>query len=105
VLWEVASGLEFLHGRGVLHLDIKPENIYRQGMAGGQDAGGLGGGAHAPTWRDVCLYREDEAELVRDAIGRCRAAVCGCRLPSPCPCSLLHAGYTLGSSCLPGCCV
>lgn len=31
VLWEVASGLEFLHSHGVLHLDIKPENIYRRG--------------------------------------------------------------------------
>lgn len=29
VTWEIASGLEFLHHHGVLHLDIKPENIYR----------------------------------------------------------------------------
>ena len=29
VAWEVASGLHFLHHNGVLHLDIKPENIYR----------------------------------------------------------------------------
>lgn len=40
VLWEVASGLQFLHGNGVLHLDIKPENIYRQ--AGGRGCGGQG---------------------------------------------------------------
>lgn len=29
VAWEVASGLEFLHAHGVLHLDVKPDNIYR----------------------------------------------------------------------------
>ncbi|KDD73110.1 protein kinase, partial [Helicosporidium sp. ATCC 50920] len=34
VAHDVAAGLSFLHASGILHLDIKPENIYRGGVAG-----------------------------------------------------------------------
>jgi tRNA A-37 threonylcarbamoyl transferase component Bud32 len=38
---DVSSGLAFLHAHGVLHLDIKPENLYSA----------LGAGGAAATWR------------------------------------------------------
>ena len=54
VLWEVASGLEFLHAHGVLHLDIKPENIYRS-LTGGWPAQ-QGSAAPLPACLALC-YR------------------------------------------------
>ena len=35
VALEIASGLEFLHRNSVLHLDIKPDNLYRKKAIGG----------------------------------------------------------------------
>lgn len=41
VLWDVSRGLAFLHESGILHLDIKPENIYRD-LAGTWRIGDFG---------------------------------------------------------------
>ena len=41
VVWDVSRGLAFLHESSILHLDIKPENIYRD-LAGAWRIGDFG---------------------------------------------------------------
>ena len=75
-LWAVAcqaaQGLAFLHSHGVMHLDIKPDNIYRsaaglppQGPASAACCGGCAGG----TWRigdfGLAVARGQDGSMVR----------------------------------------
>jgi serine/threonine protein kinase len=57
VVADVASGLQFLHGNGVLHLDIKPENLYTKKATRGTSVWkigdfGLAIGKEATDWEE-----------------------------------------------------
>ncbi|GAB4813157.1 hypothetical protein N2152v2_000203 [Parachlorella kessleri] len=73
VAWEVASGLHFLHSNGVLHLDIKPENIYRD-SAGACQIGdfGLAVSSQATEW-----WEEGDGDYVAPELLRAQGS------PSP----------------------
>jgi len=63
VLRQVGDGLSYIHSRNLVHLDIKPENIYVS-MSGGYKIGDFGLLSNADTQRDLeegdCRYLPKE---------------------------------------------
>lgn len=96
-LWAVAcqaaQGLAFLHSHGVMHLDIKPDNIYLSAAGLPQGASGSGSssapcceGCSGGTWRigdfGLAVARGQDGSMVRGwghcwggaSQGHCKAA-------------------------------
>lgn len=93
-LWAVAcqaaQGLAFLHSHGVMHLDIKPDNIYLSAaglpQGGSSSSAACCGGCSGGTWRigdfGLAVARGQDGSMVRAwaCKGSCGMG-CACRLP------------------------
>ncbi len=72
----VPQGLAFLHSHNVLHLDIKPDNIYLSAVSGLPEGAPAGPGAVAgwATCRigdfGLAVAREQNGSMVRRVLGR-----------------------------------
>ncbi len=62
-LWEVAQGLDFLHAHGVLHLDIKLDNIFLD-AAGTFQIGDFGLAVLRQEWVRLPLFATKSHEFM-----------------------------------------
>lgn len=74
---EVARGLSFIHGRGVLHLDVKPQNVLVD-LHAGSDANAAGG----RTFHCLVCDFGYSSRIVPDGDDGARDEVRGLRMPN-----------------------